>query len=90
LRKLAEVPVAVLSGRVHYDERQGLDAVVFPTRMLARMGIGSMVISSAAAGINPAFTPGSLAILCDHINLLGSNPTIGSVDERLGSDSRTE
>jgi purine-nucleoside phosphorylase len=85
IRKFVEVPLGGLCGRVHYYEGQGLDAVVFPIRMLARIGICSMVITSAAGSINPAFTPGSLAVLCDHINLLGSNPMIGSVDERLGS-----
>ena len=83
--KLADVPLAVLCGRVHYYEGLGLDAVVFPIRMLARMGICSLVITSAAGGVNPAFTPGSLVVLSDHINLLGSNPMIGPQDERLGS-----
>jgi purine-nucleoside phosphorylase len=41
--KLADVPLAVLCGRVHYYEGQGLEAVVFPIQMLARMGmIGSV------------------------------------------------
>jgi len=43
------------------------------------------VITSAAGGVNPAFTPGRLVVLSDHINLLGSNPMIGPQDERLGS-----
>ena len=46
--KLADVSLAVLCGRVHYYEGLGLDAVVFPIRMLARMGICSLVITSAA------------------------------------------
>jgi purine-nucleoside phosphorylase len=83
--KLADVPLAVLCGRLHYYEGLGLDAVVFPIRILARMGICSIVITSAAGGVNPAFTPGSLVVLSDHINLLGSNPMIGPQDERLGS-----
>ena len=83
--KLADVSLAVLCGRVHYYEGLGLDAVVFPIRMLARMGICSLVITSAAGGVNPAFTPGRLVVLSDHINLLGSNPMIGPQDERLGS-----
>jgi hypothetical protein len=41
--KLADVSLAVLCGRVHYYEGLGLDAVVFPIRMLARMGICSLV-----------------------------------------------
>ena len=83
--KLADVPLTVLCGRLHHYEGLGLDAVVFPIRILARMGICSLVFTSAAAGINPAFTPGSLVLLSDHINLLGSNPMVGSSDERLGS-----
>ena len=71
--KLVDVSLAVLCGRVHYYEGLGLDAVVFPIRMLARMGICSLVITSAAGGVNPAFAPGSLVVLSDHINLLGSN-----------------
>ena len=83
--KLADVPLAVLCARVHYYEGLGLDPVIFPIQMLARMGICSMVITSAAGSVNPAFTPGSLVVLSDHINLLGSNPMIGPADERLGS-----
>ena len=48
-------------------------------------GICSLVITSAPGGVNPAFTPGSLVVLSDHINLLGSNPMMGPQDERLGS-----
>jgi len=36
--KLADVPLAVLCGRLHYYEGLGLDAVVFPIRILARDG----------------------------------------------------
>jgi purine nucleoside phosphorylase len=36
--KLADVSLGVLCGRVHYYEGLGLNAVVFPIRMLARMG----------------------------------------------------
>lgn len=82
---LANVPLAVMHGRLHYYEGEGLAAVVFPIRLLSRMGIRALVIASAAAGINPEFAPGSLVLLSDQINLLGSNPMVGLANERLGS-----
>ena len=43
-----------------------------------------MVLTNAAGGINTAFTPGTLMVIDDHINLMGSNPLVGPNDERFG------
>jgi purine-nucleoside phosphorylase len=78
------LPVAVLSGRVHVYEGYTAQQVVFGVRALARIGVDSLVLTNAAGGINPAYQPGQLVLIADHINLLGQNPLTGPNDEALG------
>lgn len=75
---------AVLSGRAHYYEGHDLGTVVFGVRALARLGVRTLVLTNAAGGVNTSFGPGTLMVIDDHINLMGSNPLIGPNDERLG------
>jgi len=77
------IPVAALKGRVHHYEGHPLDAVVFPIRVLGRLGVRSVVMTNAAGAINPDFRPGEIMILRDHVNLLG-NPLMGPNDDALG------
>ena len=79
-----EVPVAVLSGRVHLYEGYGPGEVVFPVRVLALAGIRSFAATCAAGGIAPRATPGSLMIFSDHLNFQGTNPLAGFHDQRWG------
>lgn len=76
--------VAALSGRAHFYEGHDLRTVTFPTRVLARLGVPVLVLTNAAGGINRDFTPGTLMLIEDHLNLMGSNPLIGPNDDRLG------
>jgi purine-nucleoside phosphorylase len=76
--------VAALSGRVHYYEGHDMRTVTFATRAVARLGVPVLILTNAAGGINVTFKPGTLMVMDDHINLLGSNPLIGPNDERLG------
>ena len=84
LGNIGPVSVAVLQGRLHYYEGHDIADVVFPVRVLAKLGIRSLLLTNAAGGINPAFQPGNLMIIRDHINLTGLNPLRGANDERLG------
>jgi purine-nucleoside phosphorylase len=77
------VPVAVLKGRVHFYEGYSLDQVVFPVRVLGRLGVKTLVLTNAAGAINPSFAPGDLMVIEDHLNLLG-NPLLGSNEGALG------
>jgi purine-nucleoside phosphorylase len=76
--------IAALSGRVHFYEGHDLATVVFPTRVMARLGVRRFILTNAAGGINTAFAQGGLMIIDDHINMLGSNPLIGPNDDRFG------
>jgi purine-nucleoside phosphorylase len=48
--------------------------------MLADLGIDTVIVTNAAGGINPAYRPGDLVLIRDHINLMGTNPLIGPKD----------
>ncbi|MGH9350413.1 MAG: purine-nucleoside phosphorylase [Vicinamibacterales bacterium] len=76
--------VAALSGRVHYYEGHDLATVVFPVRVMARLGVTRVILTNAAGGINTRFAQGALMVIDDHINLLGSNPLAGPGDDRFG------
>jgi purine-nucleoside phosphorylase len=82
--RIGATDVVVMAGRVHLYEGYGPAEVVFPIRVLARMGVRSAVFTNAAGGINLAYDQGALVLISDHINLQGSNPLIGPNDETLG------
>jgi len=84
LGKVANVPVAVMQGRVHLYEGYTPQQVIFPMRVMARMGIRSVLITNAAGGINRDYKQGCLVVLRDHINLQGANPLIGPNEDRFG------
>jgi purine-nucleoside phosphorylase len=83
--KIGGKRVAALSGRVHYYEGHTLQTVTFAIRAIAAVGIRTLILTNAAGGINPAFEPGTLMLIDDHINLLGSNPLVGPNEERFGT-----
>ena len=74
----------VLSGRAHRYQGYTRPKIAFAPRVLARLGVATLVLTNASGGINTAFTPGSVMVIDDHINLLGDNPLIGPHDDRFG------
>ncbi|HTM20123.1 MAG TPA: purine-nucleoside phosphorylase, partial [Kofleriaceae bacterium] len=84
LGTLAGVPCAAMQGRVHCYEGHGAARVAFPARVLIALGARTLIVTNAAGGVNPAFEPGTLMLISDHINLLGENPLTGDNEEQLG------
>ena len=84
LGRFGDVPVAVMKGRAHLYEGHAPAAVVFGVRVLARLGISSLVLTNACGGIDPSLEPGRLVAIADHLNLQGSSPLVGPNDETLG------
>jgi purine-nucleoside phosphorylase len=78
------VAVAAMQGRVHLYEGYSPHEVVFPVRVMARMGIQALVLTNAAGGINLDYKQGALVVITDHINLQGQNPLVGANNDRLG------
>jgi len=84
LGTIGPVPVAVLQGRTHFYEGHSMEQVVYPTRVLAYLGIETLVLTNASGGIDPTMQPGDFMIIEDHINLTGDNPLIGANTTELG------
>lgn len=77
-----EKTVLVMQGRLHLYEGYSAQEIAFPVRVMARLGVSTLIISNAAGGLNPQFRAGDLMLITDHINLTGHNPLIGpNVDE---------
>jgi purine-nucleoside phosphorylase len=83
LGRSGDVAVVALKGRIHFYEAGSLEDVVFPVRLLGRLGVRTLILTNAAGAINPAFRAGDLMILRDHINFLG-NPLVGPNLAELG------
>jgi len=81
---IGDTPVAALQGRLHYYEGLKMEEVVYPTRVLAQLGIETLVLTNASGGLHPEMKPGDFMIIDDHINLTGTNPLIGPNIAELG------
>jgi purine-nucleoside phosphorylase len=84
LGRAGDVPVACLQGRVHLYEGHDPERVVFGVRLLARLGCRAVLLTNAAGGLAPTFSPGDLMLINDHLNLMGQNPLIGPNHDALG------
>ncbi len=69
--------VVFIQGRVHHYEGHPMRAVTFPIRLVHALGARSLLVTNAAGGINPAFVPGTLMFITDHINAAFANPLVG-------------
>lgn len=79
--------VLVQQGRAHFYEGYTMDQVVLPIRTMAALGIKTVILTNAAGGLNPAFAPGDIMLIQDHINLpgmTGQGPLMGPNDDSIG------
>jgi purine-nucleoside phosphorylase len=87
LGTLAGTPCAVLQGRVHFYEGHGMDAATFGVRLLHALGVRTLILTNASGGLDPAYRPGDLMLIRDHIflpGMAGFHPLRGPNDERRG------
>jgi purine-nucleoside phosphorylase len=78
-----KIPVLVLKGRAHYYEGHEMERLTFPIRVLAEMGVRTVLLTNAAGAVNRKYRSGDFMALTDHINLMGVNPLRGRVSPGL-------
>ncbi|HEY3128424.1 MAG TPA: purine-nucleoside phosphorylase [Acidobacteriota bacterium] len=81
---IGSLPVLTMQGRTHYYEGYPIEEVVFPVRVLVKLGVQKLIVTNAAGGVNPRFKPGDLMLITDHINLMATNPLLGQNLDALG------
>ena len=69
--------VVVLQGRIHFYEGLPQQEITLPIRVLAALGVKTVVLTNACGGVNLSFRPGDLMLISDHINYSGANPLMG-------------
>ena len=72
-------PLLVQSGRFHLYEGHEAETVAMPVRVMAELGIRTLILTNAAGGIRRTFSRGALMMIADHVNLTFRNPLIGPV-----------
>jgi len=75
------VAVLVQSGRFHLYEGHAADVAALPVRVMATLGVRTLIVTNAAGGVRLTFRPGTLMLIADHINLMFRNPLTGPVLE---------
>ena len=76
--------VVMMQGRFHFYEGHSIQKVVFPVKVMKKLGVKTLIVTNAAGGVNPNFRPSDLMIITDHINYMGVNPLIGPNDDSMG------
>ncbi|MGH0052335.1 MAG: purine-nucleoside phosphorylase, partial [Sphaerochaetaceae bacterium] len=81
---LEDKRVLCMQGRFHYYEGYGMDQVVFPIQVMHALGIGQLLVTNAAGGVNESYKPGDLMLIRDHIKMIADSPMRGPNYENLG------
>ncbi|RXW19681.1 hypothetical protein EST38_g6188 [Candolleomyces aberdarensis] len=74
------LPVVAMLGRFHPYEGHPLSTVVYPVRVMAKLGVKDLLITNAAGSLNPSIPVGTIVVINDHLalpNLTGMNPLLG-------------
>ena len=88
LGTVEDMLVVMMQGRFHFYEGYALEALTLPVRVMHELGAHTLIVTNAAGGLNPSYSPGDFMLLSDHINLpgmAGANPLVGTNDERFGT-----
>lgn len=77
--------VVVMQGRYHFYEGHSMQTVVYPVKVMKKLGVKTLIITNAAGAVNKELQPADLMLISDHINFMGTNPLIGENDDSLGT-----
>jgi purine-nucleoside phosphorylase len=75
---LAGKPVIILSGRFHIYEGHSPQKAVEPIEYLQKLGVTTLITTSACGGLNPKYQVGDFVILNDLLTLFAPTPLVGA------------
>ena len=76
--------MVAMHGRLHRYEGYTLAQVVFPVRVIRMLGAETLILSATCGAVNPLWRPGDVALLDDHVNLMGDSPLVGPNLDEIG------
>ena len=80
--RLSGVLTFIMKGRFHFYEGYSTQEATFYVRVMAKLGVKTLVMTNAAGGINTAMNPSELMLITDHIGLFCESPLRGpNLDE---------
>ena len=82
---LDKIPVAVLSGRLHYYEGNSFAECAYPVAVLKAMGVEKIIVTNAAGGVNKEYNPGDFILISDHIKFSSDSPLRGEDATMFGT-----
>jgi len=82
--KLEGKDVYMMSGRFHYYEGYDTSVATFYVRVMALLGVKTLILTNAAGGIKEGLKPGSLMVIKDHISFFCESPLRGPNLDDLG------
>jgi purine-nucleoside phosphorylase len=69
--------LAIFRGRIHLYEGHPMPLASITTRVSHALGARTMVLSAAVGGLDASMAAGSMVVVRDHLNLMGTNPLAG-------------
>ncbi len=73
-----DTSVLLMQGRVHFYEGYSMAEAAMGVRLMASLGVRTLIVTNAAGAVDASFTPGDFMLITDHLNLMGTNPLVGA------------
>ena len=81
---ISHTQIVVMQGRFHYYEGYSMQDIVYPVRLMAYLGVETLIVTNAAGGLNPDYKAGDIMLIKDQISMMPQNPLIGKNHDFLG------
>ena len=78
------IPLLAVQGRTHFYEGYTIEKITYVVRIIANLGVKTLIVTNASGGVNPDFKPGDLMLITDQINNMFQNPLRGPL--KYGGD----
>ncbi len=82
--RISDTPIVVMQGRFHYYEGYDMQDIVYPVRLMAYLGVETLIVTNAAGGLDPSYKAGDIMLIEDQISMMPQNPLIGKNHDFLG------